>query len=148
MYRTKEFIVIKQNCFLKISVYPSTVTNKRVFDSIKTEIGSNDRIITPGGRTLSYWGKIIRNKTEFIYFIINPDSQAIKIGKAKNVFKRLKDLQTGSPAELKLLKIIDVRAGKEAREREEQFHQKFQHLRLIGEWFRYDGDLQHFLQNN
>ena len=144
MYRTKEFIVIKQNSFFRISVYPHTVTNKRVMNWIETQIGAQDRIITPGRRILSYRSKIIRNKTEFIYFIFNPDSSAIKIGKAKNVFKRLRDLQTGSPAELKLFKIIDA-TSKEARETEQRFHQKFRHLRLIGEWFRYDADLQLFL---
>lgn len=146
MYRTKEFIVVSKNSSLRISIHPYSTTNKRFLQCIQDKINHGDKIVTPGGRTISSQGKIIRNKTEFIYFIFNQDSNAIKIGKAKNIAKRLKALQSATPAKLKILKIIDVKAGKEARKIEKSFHSQFKHLKLIGEWFKYETELRYFIE--
>ena len=81
-----------------------------------------------------------------IYFILNTDSNAVKIGRAKNVAKRLNSLQTANPIELILLKTVEVMSGKEAKEKEELLHNKFANLRLLGEWFRFDTELQYFLK--
>ena len=144
-YRTKAFVVIRNSQIVRISVYPYYTTNKKAIEWIKNSIYYDDKIVTPSGRTLSYDGKIIRNKTEFVYFIFNADSNAIKIGKAKDVYKRMKSLQTGTPAYLKLIKVIDAKAGKEAKEIEQSLHQQFEHLRLLGEWFKFNDELQEFV---
>lgn len=146
-YRTKEFLVIQKYREIRISVYPVSITNKKVIEWIGTWANQKDRIVTPSGRTQSLSGEIIRNKTEFIYFILNSDSNAVKIGRAKNANKRLRSLQVSSPAQLYLLRIIDVKAGKDAKEKEKLFHNKFTDLRLLGEWFRYDMKLQQFVKN-
>ena len=145
-YRTKDFIIIRHSKIIKFSISPTSTTNKRVFKWIENFIQSEDKIVTPGGRTLSAKGKIIRNKTEFIYFIFNADSNAVKIGKAKKVFQRMKSLQSATPAHLKLLKIIDCKAGKEASTLESSLHQQFRHLNLVGEWFKFDKLLHNFVE--
>ncbi|MBE9047658.1 GIY-YIG nuclease family protein [Pleurocapsales cyanobacterium LEGE 10410] len=144
-YRTKDFVIIRNSQIIRFSVYPYSTTNRKAIEWIKDSIEYNDKIVTPGGRTLSSDGKIIRNKTEFVYFIFNADSNAVKIGKAKDVYKRMKSLQTSTPAYLKLLKVIDNKAGKEARETERSLHERLKHLRLIGEWFRFNNELQKFI---
>lgn len=73
--------------------------------------------------------------------MFNADSSAIKIGKAKDLEKRLKSLQTVSPAQLKLLKAIQVTGEKEAGQLEASLHRKFIHLRLSGEWFKAEKEL-------
>ncbi len=83
--------------------------------------------------------------TEYIYFIYSQESNAIKIGRAKNVEKRLKSLQTAHPYPLKLLKTFKVKGGKAAQELEKTLHQKFDHLRLLGEWFQAEPELLDFL---
>ncbi|MDJ0634058.1 MAG: GIY-YIG nuclease family protein [Xenococcaceae cyanobacterium MO_188.B29] len=145
-YRTKEFLIIQKYREIRISVDPVSITNKKVFEWIETWANLKDRIVTPSGRTQLLNGDIIRNKTEFIYFIFNSDSNAVKIGRAKNVNNRLKSLQVGSPVKLQLLRIIDVKAGKEAKKGEESFHNKFANLRLLGEWFRFEHELKQFIE--
>lgn len=144
-YRTKDFVVVRDRQIIRISIYPYHTTNKKALEWIKNSIDYRDKIVTSGGRTLSPDGKIIRNKTEFIYFIYNPDSNAVKIGKAKDVYKRMRSLQTSTPAYLKLLKVIDTKAGKEARETELLLHERFKYLRLLGEWFKFDNELLEFV---
>ena len=144
-YRTKNFVIIRNSQIIRVSVYPYSTTNKKAIEWIRNSISYNDKIVTPSGRTLSCDGKIIRNKTEFIYFIFNADSNALKIGKAKNVYKRMKSLQTATPAYLKLIKAIDAKAGKEAKEIEQSLHKQFEHLRLLGEWFKFNDELQEFI---
>ena len=144
-YRTKDFVIIRNSQIIIFSVYPYSTTNRKAIEWIKDSIDYNDKIVTPGGRTLSSDGKIIRNKTEFVYFIFNADSNALKIGKAKDVYKRMKSLQTGTPAYLKLIKVIDAKAGKETKEIEQSLHKQFEHLRLLGEWFKFNDELQEFV---
>ncbi len=60
----------------------------------------------------------------------------VKIGYSANVQTRLKDLQTASPFELR---VIGTMAGTEEDER--AIHQRFRHLHERGEWFRRDPEL-------
>ncbi len=145
-YKTKDYVIVRNSEIIKFSVYPHSISHKKVIEWLKGSISYKDKIVTPGGRTLSSDGKTIRNNTEFIYFIFNADSNAIKIGKAKNVYKRMKSLQTATPAYLKLLKIIDEKAGKEARDTEQSLHRQFKHLKLLGEWFKFNDELQEFIR--
>lgn len=70
---------------------------------------------------------------------------SVKIRKYKDVDKRLKSLQTTNPTQLHLLKIIDAKAGKEARELEQSLHKKFAYLQLRGEWFKYESELYEYI---
>jgi hypothetical protein len=72
-----------------------------------------------------------------IYFIQTGSSEVgpVKIGMAANIRSRLRDLQTGHPRGLRLLwyERIDDESARIARECE--LHQKFQDIRMRGEWF-------------
>ena len=110
-------------------------------------IENKDIIIPPNGVQINL-GKeaTVQTRKEFIYFILNSDSNAVKIGRAKNVFKRKNILQVANPVELILLKTIEVSSGKEAKEKEEALHSQFAHSRVLGEWFRYKTELKEFIR--
>ncbi len=73
-------------------------------------------------------GSELGNRPGYIYFVT--DGEAIKIGISGDPLGRIKNMQTGSPRELRLLAAI---AGSEAAETE--LHRKFAHLNVRGEWF-------------
>ncbi len=74
----------------------------------------------------------------FIYFI---ECQGhVKIGFARNVAKRIADLQTACPFPLKLLAKI---AGNLWEERD--YHARFEIHRRQGEWFILDGSLAQYI---
>jgi len=68
-----------------------------------------------------------------VYFVLATESLLIKIGRAKNVRKRLMALQTQSPCELKLL--TSMRAHQAI---EPYLHKQLADSRAHGEWFRAD----------
>jgi len=73
-----------------------------------------------------------------VYFIEDAVSVAVKIGKANNIFTRLKELQTGNPNPLRVIHYLKCNSPKQAFELEKDLHRKFHHLRKEGEWFHYD----------
>ena len=73
---------------------------------------------------------------KLIYFIQAATIRLIKIGKAVDCQNRLKDLQTGSPDKLHLLKEIYT-----SDESEHVLHNRFSWCRSHGEWFRPDEKL-------
>lgn len=77
----------------------------------------------------------------FVYFIQEPGTGAIKIGKAKDAVDRLKSLQTGSSRPLQLLAVVP---GYTQRERE--LHERFAKLRMSGEWFESGAELLVFIE--
>lgn len=98
---------------------------------IKTWANPNAKIVTPGNRTHLINGEKLAHQTCFVYFIFNEDSKAIKIGYAKDLGKRMKALQTSSPARLKLIKSMQVEGGKEAQELERLLHRQLVKLDLL-----------------
>jgi len=70
--------------------------------------------------------------TDYVYFI-EADNGLVKIGKSKNVRKRLAALRGGSPIHLRLLYSIDCNGR--ASETEKHFHKMFEAKRKHGEWF-------------
>jgi hypothetical protein len=102
------------------------------------------QLITPGKRAISLEGNVQRSKA-FIYFVLNSDSYAIKIGRAASVEKRLQSLQTSSPVPLQVLKVIPVESLKKAKEVEAYLHAKFDYLRMSGEWFKADPQLKDYI---
>lgn len=101
-------------------------------------------MITPAKKAISLT-EDVKTTISFIYFIFNRDSQAIKIGRAIDVQKRLKSLQTSSPVSLEVLKVVPVESLKKAQEIEIYLHRKFDHLRLSGEWFKADSLLKDYI---
>jgi predicted GIY-YIG superfamily endonuclease len=112
---------------------------------IKIWASPETKIITPGNRTISLDGAKLSHQAHFVYFILNEDSNAIKIGRAKDLAKRMKSLQTSSPAKLKLIKSVQVEGGEEAQELEQSLHKKFSEIRLAGEWFKAEVNLLEYI---
>ena len=73
-----------------------------------------------------------------VYFILDEKSNAVKIGKSNNIKERLLDLQTGNPNTLKVLRYVKCKSEESSFHLEKQYHKKFEHLHMIGEWFNYD----------
>jgi len=85
----------------------------------------------------------ILSLTGKIYFIQAGNNGAIKIGYADNVEKRLKQIQTGNPYKLKLLKTINGNF-----EIEKNLHKLFYKDRLEGEWFTPSKELMDYININ
>lgn len=122
-----------------------SLTIQAVCTWVKTWASPNTKIVTPGNRTLSLEGDKLAYQAHFVYFILNADSNAIKIGRAKDLAKRMKALQTSSPAELKLIKSVQVEGGKEAQDLEQSLHKQFSEIRLTGEWFKAEASLLEYI---
>ncbi len=72
-------------------------------------------------------------KKGIVYLIGCEETQALKIGYTKNLNQRLQSLQCSNPHELK---IMGSKRG--TVELEQNLLQKFNHLKLRGEWFKWD----------
>lgn len=83
----------------------------------------------------------INNKLFCVYFIQAKETGRIKIGYAKDVNKRLKNLQTSSADQLDLLAYV-----KGGRNLEKLLHEKFASCRTRGEWFIAKPELLDFIQ--
>lgn len=68
-----------------------------------------------------------------VYFI--SDGEFVKIGKAKDVNRRVRELQTANPRKLTILKVIECKDEKTAFDLEHFFHQQFKLFKCKGEWF-------------
>lgn len=77
-----------------------------------------------------------------IYFIQQGNDGPIKIGHTTNVIRRLKSLQIGNPNWLQVL--ATAHGGHPL---ESELHARFQHLRLIGEWFEPAPELITYIRN-
>jgi Meiotically up-regulated gene 113 len=64
----------------------------------------------------------------------------VKIGRAKNIAQRVRGLQTASPTPLRLLAVLS-----NSEDDERLLHERWQHLRVTGEWFRTDAELDRLL---
>lgn len=100
------------------------------------------RVLVDAGHLDAYkrmpW--IPRKYSYQVYFIQPVDGGPVKIGKSEDPRKRLREIQTGHPAKLQIVGLID---GDESLERE--LHRKFAHLRLEGEWFALENDLLEYI---
>lgn len=78
-----------------------------------------------------------------LYIIQSSNNGCFKIGRSKHPRKRLKQLQTGSPFQLKLVLVIE----NEGRQ-EKSLHKRFpkNEIKCKGEWF--DFDLIGYLPDN
>jgi hypothetical protein len=83
----------------------------------------------------------LENSRDYVYFVSYQDGP-IKIGRAINVKKRLKGLQTSHPEKLHVLGVIRSEIKSDT---ESALHAKFDHLRLRGEWFRRSDELLSYI---
>lgn len=81
-----------------------------------------------------------RRKKRRVYFV--RCGRRVKIGVATNVPSRVGSMQTGSAHEIELLTCIPGDDKLEAK-----LHQRFHHLHIKGEWFRYKDDLVEYVQS-
>lgn len=120
------------------------LTIDAVLHFVRAWAESDAKLITPGERviTLSSESGALPG---YVYFVLNPDSNAIKIGFAKDVKKRLTALQTSSPSQLELLGVIKTQSARTAQQLEGTLHQQFAQLHISGEWFRAEKTLLDYL---
>lgn len=79
-------------------------------------------------------------KNGFVYFIEAIGQGAVKIGWAINVKKRLAHHQIGCPIELRIMTVAPATLGHEG-----ALQSKFSHLCIRGEWYRFEGELRHLI---
>lgn len=68
----------------------------------------------------------------YIYLILSLESGQVKIGKTKDINKRINSLQTGNGGNLK---IIDYFESNYSNKLEKYLHNIFSHENTVGEWF-------------
>lgn len=78
----------------------------------------------------------------FCYFFGNRKQGVVKIGVTKDMFRRLKEVQTGFPYNLKILGYIESRKPLKT---ESKMHQYYRRFNLRGEWFRLTDRIEEFL---
>ena len=71
-----------------------------------------------------------------VYFIRAGEAGPVKIGWAADVGDRCRQLQTGYPQPLQVIRVVD---GTRALER--WLHDRYAGLRLLGEWFQFSADM-------
>jgi hypothetical protein len=80
-----------------------------------------------------------------VYFILDTYSNSVKIGHTtiKGLEKRILNLQTGTPYELKILGLLwgDKKI-------EKSIHKEFKESHIRGEWFYYTEKLHKFIEDN
>lgn len=140
----KKFLVQLEQESITLFVQKS-LTLKAIREWLKTWASSQTKLITPEKKILTLDG-YLTTESAFVYFIFNIDCQAIKIGVAKNVEKRLKSLQTSSPSILELLHKIQLDSLKEAFKLESLLHKRFANLRINGEWFKASEELRNYIR--
>ena len=142
---TKKFSLRMGKDLVMLNVQKS-LTVKAVCAWVKTWAPANTQIISPGGYIYGLDGEALsRSKVHCVYFILNSESNAIKIGRARDIEKRLRSLQTASPVELELLRTIQVESESQAQVLERKLHVRFEHLRLKGEWFKAEPELLSYI---
>ena len=82
-------------------------------------------------------------QNEIVYFIQSGEEGPIKIGTtSEDIKKRVAGLQTGNPYKLKILKVISG-----GRELEQEIHERFFDIRMMGEWFYPSQLLLDYIEN-
>lgn len=74
-----------------------------------------------------------KRSSEVVYFIEGIESGLIKIGITYSPLRRLQQLQTGATEPLRLLGVVRYDPPEEL---ERDLHDRFDYLRVMGEWFK------------
>lgn len=122
---------VKDNFFEIVKNGKTTYLNEKQVTKIKLEMSKNYSI-----------HKYIEKKNKYLYFIYGKCGKGyIKIGVAKNVNKRMKQLQTNFPGKLKIIYKKENYGQKEA-----EIHKKFKHLHTYGEWFYFTEEIKEYIK--
>lgn len=78
-------------------------------------------------------------KNKYLYFIACGD--AVKIGMSSDPTSRIETLAVGAPGQLYLIAMIPNMGH-----RENEFHKRFTHLHLRGEWFKYTNEIHELIK--
>lgn len=82
-----------------------------------------------------------KKRIDYLYFILDKDQNAVKIGISQNPQGRLEGLRTTNLNELELL-IFVVFPRKNIRKVEKDFHTLFKKYLIRNEWFRYNLNIE------
>jgi hypothetical protein len=74
----------------------------------------------------------------FVYAIVAPDVQRVKIGMSESIRKRIADLRGHGPAALYLHAFVKMPTYKLARMAEKRLHKELKSRCTHGEWFIFD----------
>lgn len=88
-------------------------------------------------------GEPYRPINSYIYFVLAPEVNRIKIGFSVKPNERYKALKTSSPVKLILLGFING-----TQQEEKMLHEKFSKYRFNLEWFEYSDKIQKYVENN
>ena len=81
-------------------------------------------------------------KKGYVYFVLDPVSNRIKIGHTVNPRTRLSTIRTSNPQ----ARMIMHYQCKDRKAEEKMYHQRFADLQILkSEWFRNEGELNEFL---
>lgn len=86
---------------------------------------------------MSFWGS-----KGYVYFAMHPDGDRIKIGLSARVRERMGSLRRKLGVELEVLLEVESDSYFEV-----FLHEKFRHLSIGGEWFKYDDDLRAYIES-
>ncbi len=127
---------------LPLSDYYYNAKRNSYFKRCKTcqAIWKNTTYRTPKSKTPTVWLGV----QGYIYFIIAPQVNLIKIGFTKrNVNKRLHELSGQSPVAVELILSIPGTTQVESK-----LHKQFSEFNHHGEWFEYSSSLQQYITDN
>lgn len=80
-----------------------------------------------------------------VYFMIAMDSGHVKIGLARDPWKRLSTIQTGCPEEVRMAGFL---LPPNPDELERRLHERFAETRRRGEWFEWSDEMDAFLRDH
>ena len=92
----------------------------------------------------AYSASTMTDRPDCVYFILESVTQTIKIGVSADPESRMLGLQANTPLECSMIRYVKVEDGYLT---EHWLHEKFQHLRVRGEWFRLTPELLDFAKN-
>ena len=105
------------------------ITNSFISEKDKEELANISNYGYYSKKKENNNGKI----SDDLYLIIDEVSNRLKIGRSKNVNKRLNQLQVNNSGLLKILYVVSGRGMDES-----HVHEKFKKFRVLGEWFEND----------
>lgn len=80
--------------------------------------------------------------TGHVYFLLDVDADAFKIGFSKHPYERYKNLCTGSVNDIAFYGSIPG-----TKDAEHAMHRAFRHLHIRREWYRYCSELLNFIED-
>ena len=85
----------------------------------------------------------VSNKKGYVYIIGNLDENICKIGFSENPNRRLPEIQTGCPHQLKIILLFEAEKYTET-----LLHHKYSKYRMVGEWFKIEGKLKDSIEKH